>query len=146
MSNIDIARKVFERIKDGNPHLKMEIENNTEHLELAMHIEKQRGLDFDVYLSLQNNDELHLQFQPFWGEWYPCTESKCVSEYESVVNGVLSGDFRAKVINRRGEHVKVILQAPSENEWFTVFKWVKFHLPLGKKTISYVQNQIKIRR
>ena len=141
MSNIKTAREVFERVKAANPHLKMEIEENPAHVELAMHIKTQAGLDFDVFLNLQNNDELHLQFGPFWGEWFPCSEPTRVSEYEAAVNGVLSGNFRTKVINRRGKPVKALLQAPSENEWSTVFTWGKLHLPLGIKTISYVQNQ-----
>ncbi|MBO2646361.1 hypothetical protein [Shewanella algae] len=141
MSAIEIARETFERIKAANPHLKMEIEESPEYVDLAMKIKKQTGLDFDVYLNLQNDDELHLQFDPFWGEWFPCTESARVSEYEAAVNGVLSGAYRTKIINRRGSPVKALLQAPSVNEWSTVFTWGKLHLPLGAKTISYVQNQ-----
>ncbi|MCX2833087.1 hypothetical protein [Microbulbifer thermotolerans] len=141
MSTIEIARAAFEHIKAENPHLKMEIEENPEHVELAMNIKKQPRLDFDVFLSLQNNDELHLQFEFFSFEWFPCTEPARVLEYETSVNGVLSGRFRTKVIELRGQSIKALLQAPSENGWSTVFTWSKMHLPLGAKTIRYVQNQ-----
>lgn len=141
MNNIKMAREAFERIKATNPHLKMEILENTEGVELAMNVEKQEGLDFDIYLNLQNADELHLQFDSFWGEWFPCAEPARISEYEAAVNGVLSGGFRAKVISRRGQPVKTLLQAPSESGWSTVYTWSKLHLPFGTKTISYVQNR-----
>lgn len=141
MSTVGIARETFERIKAANPHLRMEIEESPQYVELAMNIRRQAGLDFDVYLILQNDDELHLQFEPFWGEWFPCTEPARVSEYEAAVNGVLSGTYRAKIINRRGSPVKALLQAPSVQEWSTVFSWSKLHLPIGEKTISYVQNK-----
>ena len=141
MSTIGIARETFERIKAANPNLNMEIEESPQYVELAMNIRKQAGLDFDVYLNLQNGDELHLQFETFWGEWFPCTEPAQVSKYEAAVNGVLSGAYRAKVINRRGSPVKALLQAPSVHEWSTVFTWGKLNLPIGEKTISYVQNQ-----
>ncbi|WP_156493804.1 MULTISPECIES: hypothetical protein [unclassified Alcanivorax] len=109
--------------------------------ELAMNIRRQAGLDFDVYLNIQNDDELHLQFESFCGAWFPFTEPARVSEYEAAVNGVLSGTYRTKIINRRGSPVKALLQAPSVQEWSTVFSWSKLHLPIGEKTISYVQNQ-----
>ena len=141
MSTVGIARETFERIKAANPHLRMEIEESPQYVELAMNIRRQAGLDFDVYLILQNDDELHLQFEPFWGEWFPCTEPARVSEYEAAVNGVLSGTYRAKIFNRRGSPVKALLQAPSVKEWSTVFSWSKLHLPIGEKTISYVQNK-----
>ena len=38
MSAIDAANKVFRRIKAANPHLKMEIEEDLAHLNLAMAI------------------------------------------------------------------------------------------------------------
>jgi hypothetical protein len=141
MSTVGIARETFERIKAANPHLRMEIEESPQYVELAMNIRRQAGLDFDVYLNLQNDDELHLQFEPFWGEWFPCTEPARVSEYEAAVNGVLSGTYRTKIINRRGAPVKALLQAPSVQEWSTVSSWSKLHLPIGEKTISYVQNK-----
>jgi len=141
MSTIEIARETFERIKAAHPHLEMEIETSPQYVELAMNIKKQKGLDFDVYLNLQNDDELHLQFESFWGEWFPCTESARTFEYEAAVNGVLSGTYRTMVISRRGSPVKALLQAPSTNQWSTVFTWGKLHLPLGSKAISYVQNQ-----
>ena len=140
MSNIHIAKAVFERIKASNSHLNMEIENKPEHVDHAMNINRQPGLDFDVFLNLQNHDELHLLFQPFWGEWFPCTEPKRVEEYEAAVNGVLSGEYRTKVINRKGVPVKGLLQRPNGSEWVTVFTWGKLHFPFGKKTVSYVQN------
>ncbi len=141
MSTVEIARETFERIKAANPYLRMEIEEIPQYVELAMNIRRQAGLDFDVYLNLQNDDELHLQFEPFCGAWFPCTEPARVSEYEAAVNGVLSGTYRTKIINRRGSPVKALLQAPSVQEWSTVFSWSKLHLPIGEKTISYVQNQ-----
>ena len=141
MSAVEIARETFERIKAANPHLKMEIEEVPQYVELAMNIRRQAGLDFDVYLNLQNDDELQLQFESFCGAWFPCTEPARVSEYEAAVNGALSGTYRTKIINRRGSPVKALLQAPSVQEWSTVFSWSKLHFPIGEKTISYVQNQ-----
>ena len=141
MTTVDITRKVFEHIKAENSHLNMEVEQNPEHMHLAMYIKKQIGLDFDVFLSLQNDDEPHLQFEPLWGGWFPCTESDRVSEYKAAVNGVQSGSFRIKVISLRGQAVKALLQEPYKNEWPTIFTWSMLHLPLGVKNISYLQNQ-----
>jgi len=47
MSTVGIARETFERIKAANPHLRMEIEESPQYVELAMNIRRQAGLDFD---------------------------------------------------------------------------------------------------
>ena len=44
MSAIDAANKVFRRVKAANSHLKMEIEEEPAHLNLAMAIKKQPDL------------------------------------------------------------------------------------------------------
>jgi hypothetical protein len=140
MSSIEIAENSFKRIREANPQLVMEVESSTKGIELEMNVRKQPGLDFDVLLDLQNRDELHLHITPFWGEWFSSTDPVRVKEYESAVNGMLSGLYRLKVINRRGNAVKAILQAPSNSSWRSVFTWSKIHLPIGRKTITYVQN------
>jgi hypothetical protein len=141
MDNCKIANEAFQYIINANPNLEMVIVVEPDDYDAEMNIPAQEGLDFSVHLNLQNTDELHLVVEPFWGEWFPCTEPDRVKEYIAAVNGVLNGSSRIKIISRNGNPVKAILQEPDKEKWQTSFTWSKLHLPLGKISTRYVQNQ-----
>lgn len=141
MSNSQIAIGVFQSIMSTNPSLKMDLVLESRDYDVEMSIPMQKGLNFPIHLNLQNVDELHLVVEPFWGEWFPCTDPKKTKEYEMAVNGVLSGKYRFEITRRNGKAVKALLQAPENGAWKTVFTWGRLHFPFGKKSITHVQNQ-----
>ncbi len=104
-----------------------------------MDIPKQAHLDFDVAVYL-SGDELHLSVDPFWVEWFPCTNPKRVSEYLEAVRGVLSGKFRIVEYHKDGRPVKAVLEEPVGDTWETVTSWGRLHLPFGEKTTVVKQN------
>ena len=55
-----IAEKKFKEIQNDFPDLTMIIDYDNENLDLSMDIPKQNGIDFEINLNLQNEDELHL--------------------------------------------------------------------------------------
>ncbi|CAD85466.1 MAG TPA: hypothetical protein DDW43_06830 [Nitrosomonas sp.] len=117
-----IARKAIAKIAIRFPSLTM-IEEPTVPVELSIRLPVQPGLNYEVWLALQNNDELHFSVGNFWLEWFPCTESSRVKEYISAVTGFLSSQYRV-LEHYRGKHcVKAELQAPSGGDWKTVGTW-----------------------
>lgn len=117
-----IARKAIAKIATRFPSLTM-IEEPNVPVELSIRLPVQPGLNYEVWLALQNNDELHFSVGNFWLEWFPCTESSRVKEYISAVTGFLSSQYRV-LEHYRGKHcVKAELQAPSGGDWKTVGTW-----------------------
>lgn len=143
MNNLQIALKSFNKIKNANSGLQMSIgEDTNEFIDLEMNIDEQEGLNFPVFLNLQNADELCMIVEPLFGEWFPCSDPVIASKYVESVNGILSGEYRIKVTNRNDRAVKAVLQKPENSSWKTIFTWQTFHLPFGKRTITYIQNEL----
>lgn len=137
------ALEVFEAIQSTFPELRTDLNRNPSDVDLAMNIPEQSGLDFPVELSFQNEDELHLIADVFWCEWFPCTDPEQAAAYAAAVNGLISGENRIEVHRRRDRPTKAILQKHQGNGWKPIATWSTVHLPLGKKTIEYIQNQRK---
>lgn len=67
-----IARAAFGQIQLRFPALRM-VEEQNPHVEISITLPIQPGLEQQVWLCLQNNDELHFSVGHFWCEWFPCT-------------------------------------------------------------------------
>jgi hypothetical protein len=138
----EIALSTFEKIISAFPSLTMNLDLHPANVELALEIFAQRGLLFDVYLNLQNRDELHLNASRLWVEWFPCTKPDRVTDYFEAVCGLLSGRFRILEQCRGRRVVKAQLQSPSQNGWKPVATSgdVSILLPWPRKRLRVVQN------
>ncbi|OPY88314.1 MAG: hypothetical protein A4E71_00525 [Smithella sp. PtaU1.Bin162] len=139
---LKIAQDVFARIQKEFPHLSMRIHND-QPVELSMDIPKQEGLNFDIYLNLQNNDELHLMAGNFfWLEWFPCTKGEKVEEYLAAVLGLISGKYRICEHYRGKKAVRAELQVQGKDgKWKTIGAWSKLSLPFPcRKHYQILQN------
>ncbi|UZJ43825.1 hypothetical protein OOT55_14330 [Marinimicrobium sp. C6131] len=137
---LKIARSIFETLKSEFPHLYMEIEEAPEYTEIELTIPAQDGLDHEVALNLQNIDELHFNVDDFWGEWFPCTDSKIAEGFLQAVRGFLSGRYRVVVYSRKGKSYKRLLQSPVEDSWNTEYTHTSVHWPGFSPQVRYVQN------
>ena len=136
-----IALDTFEKIKVSFPHLEMKLDLEDPHVDINMDIKKQRGLDFDVNLNLQNMDELHISASALWVEWFPCTNPEEVEGYMAAVNGVLSGKYRILEHIKDQKAIKAELQRPADDGWETIATWSTVYWPsIKKKTFNIVQN------
>ena len=136
-----IAIGVFEDIQKEFPHLKCLLETEPKiPVDVYMDIPKQSHLDFDIAVYL-SGDELHLSVDPFWVEWFPCTNPKTVSEYLKAVRGLLSGRFRIVEYYKDGRPVRAVLEEPVGDTWATVTSWGRLHFSFGKKTTVVKQNK-----
>ncbi|MBK8161580.1 MAG: hypothetical protein IPK65_00045 [Gammaproteobacteria bacterium] len=117
-----IARKAIAEIAARFPSLRM-IEEPEAPVELSFRLPVQPELNHEVWLALQNNDELHFSVSHFWLEWFPCTKPSRVDEYIAAVVGFLSGQFRVLEHYRGKRYVKAELQAPSNGCWKTIGTW-----------------------
>ena len=137
---IEIAKRTFELIQQKFPNLTMRIHNDGP-VELSLEIKKQNGLNFDIDLNLQNNDELHFSVGHFWCEWFPCTKQAEVDEYIDLVSGFISGQYRILEHCRGKRIVKSELQSPENDSWKTRATCMtpSFPFPI-KKTFNVVQN------
>jgi hypothetical protein len=141
MSEGDIARAVFGEIAKRFPTLKM-VENHGEPVNISITLPVQPGLSDEVWLCLQNIDELHFSVGHFWLEWFPCTNRDRVYGYLDAVTGFLSGEYRVLEHYRKGRCYKAQLQKPEGGGWRTIGTWFKGWIPWSlKKTTREIRNR-----
>jgi hypothetical protein len=117
-----IAREAIAAIAGRFASLRM-IEEPEDPVELSIRLPVQPGLNHEVWLALQNNDELSFSVGHFWLEWFPCSKASCVDEYIAAVTGFLSGEYRV-LEHYLGKHcMKAELHAPSPSGWQTIGSW-----------------------
>ena len=135
-----IARRAIADIANQFPHL-MSVEDENGQVEISITYPVQLGLKQEVWLALQNNDELHLSAGNFWLEWFPCTKPEKVQSYVESVTGFLSGRYRIWEHYRGGKCVMAELQEPAADAWNTVGTWSQLCLPWPwRKTFREVRN------
>jgi hypothetical protein len=135
-----IARSVFAEIAKRFPSLKM-VENQGEPVEISITMPIQSGLSHEVWLCLQNRDELGFSISHFYCEWFPCTKSERVDKYLAAVTGFLSGNYRILEHYRGTKCYKAELQKPDGERWRTVARWATIWIPLSlKRTVKKLQN------
>jgi hypothetical protein len=136
-----IARGVFAEIAKRFPSLKM-VENQDDPVEISITMPAQPGLSYDVWLCLQNRDELGFSAGHFYCEWFPCTKSDRVEKYLDAVIGFLSGKYRILEYHRGSTCYKAKLQKPEGDDWRTVANWATIWIPLSfKKTVRELRNE-----
>jgi len=136
-----IARGVFAEIAKIFPSLKM-VENHGEPVEISITMPVQPGLAHEVWLCLQNRDELGFSAGHFYIEVFPCTKSARVEKYLDAVTGFLSGRYRILEHYRGTRCYRAKLQRPEGDRWRTIATWATIWIPLSfKKTVKEVRNQ-----
>jgi hypothetical protein len=132
-TNESIARRAFAAIFDQFPNLSV-IEEHNPHVEIGVVIPAQAGLEHQIWLALQNNDELHFVVCNFWLEWFPCSDPARVESYIAAVSGFLAGRNRVLEHYRSGRCFKAELQQPSGSSWGTIGTWSRLRWPSFRKT------------
>lgn len=119
---LGVASAAISAIACRFPSLQM-IEEPEAPVEMSIRLPVQLGLNHEVRLAFQNNDELHFSVGHFWLEWGPCSQPSCANDYIAAVTGFLSGEYRV-VEHYLGKHcVKAELQSPSTSGWKTIGTW-----------------------
>jgi hypothetical protein len=101
--------------------LKIE-KRNDDPVELSMDLPKQVGLNYDLWLCLQNSDELWFCVGDlFTCSMFPYSEVK--DKFSDNLRATLSGDYRILIFRReqRSKPAISVLQKESDNGWETVF-------------------------
>ncbi|MBV6425112.1 MAG: hypothetical protein NAOJABEB_02926 [Steroidobacteraceae bacterium] len=124
-----IARAAFGQIQQRFPALRM-VEEQNPHVEISITLPIQPGLEQQVWLCLQNNDELHFSVGHFWCEWFPCTMPEKVESYVAAVCGYVSGEYRIIEGRRFGRCIRAKLQRPCGGSWETIASWSRLHIPV----------------
>jgi len=135
-----IGREVFAEIARRFPALKM-VENSGEPVEISITIPVQLGLKHEVWLCLQNRDELGFSAGHFYKEWFPCTKRDRVDKYLDAVTGFLSGRYRILEHHRGGRCYKAQLQKPEDGGWRTIAWWATIWICLSwRKTLKEIRS------
>lgn len=117
----DEAERMYRRIASD---LSLEvIKKSGDPVELSMIFPKQDRLRTDVWVCLQNLDELWFVTDGYTCSMFPFEEVK--EDFESYLRKVLIGEFRIrKFIRRRdGTVFKSLLQQNMGNQWRTVTRY-----------------------
>lgn len=137
---IESASKTFEKIQNLFPDLTMTVDRDPEHVELSVDIPKQSGLDFDINLNLQNEDELHISTKDIWCSFFPMTD-EVIELYIKSVSGLITGEYRILKFLKNDVVYKSVLQRPTQDKWETVFTDInKFKFPWTKMETQIIQN------
>jgi hypothetical protein len=125
MTPIDKARNLFTEIA-ARYSLTIEWDGDSP-VEVACWLRKQRGLDWDLWLNLQNVDELGVQHELFTAEWFPVAANgfNPEAEFAGAVSGLISGDIRLKCSSAKGAErpFRVDLERISTGEWRSIFSY-----------------------
>ncbi|MGA9038984.1 MAG: hypothetical protein WB421_00475 [Terriglobales bacterium] len=135
-----IARGVFAEIAKRFPSLKM-VENQDDPVEISITMPVQPGLAHEIWLCLQNQDELGFRVGRFYCEWFPCTKPEKAEKYLNAVAGFLSGEYRILEHYRGAKCYRAQLQKPEGDRWRTIANWATIWVPLSfRKTVKELRN------
>lgn len=145
-SLIERANQVFATIFACFPELQV-VRNENTPVEISYTIPAQDGLDHDVHLNLQNEDELHLEIgRYFWMEWFPVSDQAQADQYIDAVCGFLAGEYRVEEYYRGKTCVKANLQKRGKGgAWESIETWTVLHIPLPwqKKSTTILKNSAR---
>ncbi|MDD4911534.1 MAG: hypothetical protein PHP57_04515 [Sideroxydans sp.] len=142
----DAAEAMFHQLQRQFPNLRMTVNRPATHYLVDLLIDRQSGLVFDVYLYLENNDELHLVAGDHHYEWFPCTDPSLVEECFTATCGLLNGEYRILECRRSTDIVRGELQRQTVTDpekWETTLHSISagFSFRLwNEKTCDILQN------
>jgi len=136
-----IARRVFAEIAKRFPLLNM-VEERDAPVEISITMPIQPGLSHEVWLCLQNHDELGFSVGHFYIEFFPCTKQDRVEKYVDAVSGFLSGEYRILEHYLGKKCYRAQLQKPDGVRWRAVANWATIFIPPSlKKTVKELRNR-----
>ncbi len=141
LDTVMIARNAIAEILAKYPDVET-VEDADIPVELSVTVPLQSGVQHEIWLALQNGDELTLGVGHFQCEWFPCTNAERVDEFVQAVTGWLSGRFRILEHYRGSRCVEAQLQAPDGGDWRTLATWSMLWLPIPfTKTYRVITNE-----
>lgn len=141
-----IAEDSFKNIQDFFPNLSMTWDYNDKNVHLSMDILKQNGLDFDINVNLQNNDELHISTSYIWCQLFSAESPDVVETFLNAVKGLISGEYRIQQFIKDNKVYKSLLQRPENDQWVTVYRHHhKISFPWTSLEENIIQNKTKSR-
>ena len=122
---IELARRSFVALAEAY-HLKLEWDVN-EQVELGAWLRRQPGLDWDLWLNLQNGDEIGIQHDFFYVEWFPADDPVAQSAFTATVEGLFSGAVRLKCSfgQDSSRPYRVEFQREAGDGWSTFYLYAK---------------------
>ena len=90
------------------------------YVELVFTMPKQ-GLDFELTLTFQDVDELHINLEDVRFSYFPFAVPKRRESFERAVTGLISGTHRVEIFSRPWARsaVKGFLQTLADGDWVT---------------------------
>jgi hypothetical protein len=111
-------------------------------VELSMDIPKQNGLDFEINLNLQNDDELHISTDYIWCQLFSAESDELVDMFYESVLGIIKGEYRILQFVKNDKVYKSFLQKPNGEEWETIYRGhERIRMPWIKVQENIIQNK-----
>lgn len=139
-----IAEKKFKEIQNHFPDLTMIIYYDYENFDLSMDIPIQNGVDFEINLNLQNEDELHISTEYIWCQFFSADSEDLVEKFYESAIGLIKGDYRILQFVKNDTVYKTFLQKPKGEDWETIYTgYERIRMPWIKVTENIIQNKKK---
>jgi hypothetical protein len=118
---LDRFHQVVAIVRREFPGLRVNVDADNSNVDAAAAIPAQAGLDFQVGINLQNDDELHLEVGRFSLQSFPCHRQDVFDRFVGALTGVLSGHLRILESHVLGMVVCSRLQSPTgDGKWQTI--------------------------
>lgn len=134
------ARELFTEIAEKH-RLILEWDQSAP-VEVAAHLRKQPGLDWSLWLNLQNEDEIGVQSDWFYVEWFPADDPSREAEFVAALDGLISGSVRLVCnFGARGElPYSVMFEAETDAGWASISSYYR-GVHLGRrKGVTILRN------
>lgn len=106
-------------------------------MELAMCVPQQPGLSFELFLGLQNEDELNIGFAEFWSYFFPCEKA-----WRIASEALATGECRLAIHTQRGRLTKHVLEQFIDGQWGRVYTAMsRLTFPFLRTTTTYLYNE-----
>lgn len=92
------------------------VEHDTS-VDLDIRIPKQQGLDFDIYLSYQNLDEMWISVEEFRVCYFPCQIEPNRSYFIETLAKLITGEVRIVFYYFSGKYFKSLMQFLEGGDW-----------------------------
>jgi hypothetical protein len=120
---VERAKELFERI--AREHGLRLVWDDQSPVEAAATLPKQPGLDFDIWLNLQNAGELGIQTRLFSASWFPSGDPENEAAFLTAASGLISGEVR--LVCSYGPFstrpYRVVLQRRTESGWERIYSY-----------------------
>ena len=137
----NIAEKTFKEIQNHFPELSMTMDYKHQYVDLSMDIPKQNGLDFEINLNLQNDDELHISTDYISCQLFSAESQELVDFFCENVRGIIKVEYRILQFVRNDKVYKSFLQKPNGEKWETIYRgYQRFRFPWTKVNRNIIQN------